>query len=111
VVAPLPPLTLVQPVDPSADCCHCIFAPELPVKFNVFVLPVQIDDCAADAVPTDDEVPTVICAVCTFVQLPLETVQLIVVVPTDNAVTFPDASTVATDGLLLAQTAAVGSGY
>ena len=110
MVPPLPPLTLVQPVDPSADCCHCMLTPELPVKFNVVLLPVHIDDCVADAVPTD-AAPTVICAVCTFVQLPLENVQLSVVVPADTAVTFPDASTVATDGLLLAQTAAVGSGY
>ena len=40
-MAPLPPLTLAQLVEPSADCCHWI-VPVCPLRLIVVVLPVQI---------------------------------------------------------------------
>ena len=36
-VAPLPPVTVAQPVDPSADCCHWM-VPVLPLNVTVVLL-------------------------------------------------------------------------
>ncbi len=58
MVAPLPPLTLLQ-VLPFADCCHWIF-PECPLRLNVVVPPLTTKAEAAEAVPPTDAAPTVI---------------------------------------------------
>ena len=50
VVAPDPPVTFAQPVDPSADCCHWM-VPVFPVKDKVVVPPEQTVGAAAVAVP------------------------------------------------------------
>ena len=53
VVAPDPPVTFAQPVDPSADCCHWM-VPVFPVKDKVVVPPEQTVEAAAEAVPATE---------------------------------------------------------
>ena len=60
-MAPLPPLTFAQPVEPSADCCHWI-VPVCPLTLTVVVLPEHIELEAAVAVPPTDVGLTVIVA-------------------------------------------------
>jgi hypothetical protein len=72
VVPPLPPVAVAH-VFPSLDCCHRydIPVPVLPLKVKVVLLPEHTADGAAATVPGVKEAITVICAVCTFVQLPM----------------------------------------
>jgi hypothetical protein len=49
-VAPLPPVTLAQPVLPSGDCCHWI-VPVLPLTLTVVLLPLHTVEAVAVAVP------------------------------------------------------------
>ena len=58
VVAPLPPLTFSQTVDPSADCCHWI-VPVCPLTLTVVELPEHIGLEAAVAIPPTDVGETV----------------------------------------------------
>lgn len=53
MVAPLPPLTFAQAVDPSADCCHWI-VPSCPLTLTVVELPEHTVLKAAVAVPPTD---------------------------------------------------------
>ena len=86
-MAPLPPLTLAQPVDPSADCCHWI-VPVWPLTLTVVVLPVQIVLEAAVAVPPTDIGSTtiVLTAEKTDAHAPLFTSALYSHVPADDGV-------------------------
>ena len=59
MVAPLPPLTFAQPVEPSADCCHWI-VPVCPVTLTVVEIPEHIGLVAAVAVPPTDVGLTVV---------------------------------------------------
>ena len=59
-MAPLPPLTFAQPVEPSADCCHWI-VPVCPVTLTVVEIPEHIGLVAAVAVPPTDVGLTVTC--------------------------------------------------
>ena len=59
VLPPLPTVTLVQLVLPSADCCHCI-VPVYPETVTVVVEPLKTEKAAAVAVPPTEAVTTVI---------------------------------------------------
>ena len=77
-MAPLPPLTFAQPVEPSADCCHWI-VPVWPLTLTVVVLPEHIGLVAAVAVPPTDGAFTVTALV--VAEQPLVAVNVNVALP------------------------------
>ena len=56
------PLISVQPVVPSADCCHCII-PVFPVNVNSVEFPEHNAVGLAEAVPATDKGKTFICII------------------------------------------------
>ena len=88
-MAPLPPLTFAQPVEPSADCCHWI-VPVCPLTLTVVVLPEHIGLVAAVAVPPTDGAFTVT-ALVVAVQ-PLVAVKVNVAVPAETPVMTPEVA-------------------
>ena len=108
MVAPLPPLTFAQPVDPSADCCHWI-VPVCPLTLTVVVLPEHSVLVAAVAVPPTDGEPTVTALV--VAEQPLVSVNVNVALPTETPVMTPVLLLMAaTAGLELLQVPDVVSG-
>ena len=104
-MAPLPPLTFAQPVEPSADCCHWI-VPVCPLTLTVVVLPEHSVLVAAVAVPPTDGEPTV--TVLVVAEQPLVAVNVNVALPTETPVMTPEvASMVATAVLELDQVPAI----